>query len=374
MKILLINNGFCDSKVHSNLAKEVDKHGLTQTVYCPVREESHIGKFQFEGFNINFVYSFCIKSWYKFAYHYKIWKLYRDMKSKIDLSRYDIVHAPQLFSDGGLALKMYKDYGVPYVTTVRNTDLNSYIRLLKHTYPVGREILLNANKIYFISAGIKKQFEESKFVKPILERVKDKFVLQPNGVEDYWLKHITHAKRGGHNILYIGDFSDNKNVCRLGDAVIQLREYHGFEDVKLIIVGGGKEDSDATRRMIESHPECMEYLGKIYEKEKLCEVMRSCAIFAMPSIYETFGLVYIEALSQNLPVLYTKGQGIDGMFDSTIGVSVNPRSVNEIRNALKELFTNHDKYGNQHVDFSMFDWKKISQRYVDDYKSVIAKM
>jgi glycosyltransferase involved in cell wall biosynthesis len=153
-----------------------------------------------------------------------------------------------------------------------------------------------------------------------------------------------------------------------------LREYQGFEDVKLIIVGGGKEDSDATRRMIESHPECMEYLGKIYEKEKLCEVMRSCAIFAMPSIYETFGLVYIEALSQNLPVLYTKGQGIDGMFDSTIGVSVNPRSVNEIRNALKELFTNHDKYGNQHVDFSMFDWKKISQRYVDDYKSVIAKM
>ena len=55
--------------------------------------------------------------------------------------------------------------------------------------------------------------------------------------------------------------------------------------------------------------------------------MRSCSVFAMPSIFETFGLVYLEALSQNLPVVYTKGQGIDGMFDNTVGIGVDPLSV-----------------------------------------------
>jgi len=35
----------------------------------------------------------------------------------------------------------------------------------------------------------------------------------------------------------------------------------------------------------------------------------------MPSITETFGLVYAEALSQGLPVLYTRGQGFDRQFE-----------------------------------------------------------
>ena len=32
----------------------------------------------------------------------------------------------------------------------------------------------------------------------------------------------------------------------------------------------------------------------------------------MPSTGETFGLVYIEALSQSLPIIYTKGDGVYG--------------------------------------------------------------
>lgn len=66
--------------------------------------------------------------------------------------------------------------------------------------------------------------------------------------------------------------------------------------------------------------------------------MRSCSVFAMPSIFETFGLVYLEALSQNLPVVYTKGQGIDGMFDNTVGIGVDPLSVEEIKNAIKMIY------------------------------------
>ena len=34
----------------------------------------------------------------------------------------------------------------------------------------------------------------------------------------------------------------------------------------------------------------------------------------MPSITETFGLVYGEALSQGLLIIYTKGQGFDGQI------------------------------------------------------------
>lgn len=375
MNILHICNDFAGSKVHVNLTRVLDEMDVPQTVYCPVREERLLGKNQFEGKHIRFVYSFCIRSWYKFVYHYKAYKLYKDMREKVNLGEVDFIHAHTLFSDGVLAYKAHKEYGVKYAVAVRNTDLNDYIRLMKHTYSTGRKILLNAEKVYFISAGIKKQFEESKFVRPILDHVKDKFVLQPNGIDDYWHQHISHEERTGHDVLYVGDFSANKNVVRLAEAVLELRKEKGFEDVRLIIVGGevkggARKNDGKTQQMIDDNPEAIKALGKIYDKDKLAEVMHSCAMFAMPSIFETFGLVYLEALSQNLPVLFTKGQGIDGMFDDTVGESVNPHSVDNIKNALKTILGNPNVYGNQHVDFNMFDWKLIADKYRTDYINI----
>ena len=153
MNVLHISNGFADSKVHSNLTKVLDELGIKQTVYCPVREERFLGVHQFDGKQIDFVYSFCIKPWYKYVYQYKRWMLYKDMERRIALDKFDIIHAPSLFSDGGLALKAYKEYGIPYVVAVRNTDINTFIKYLKHTYYIGREIALNAKKIFFISKG-----------------------------------------------------------------------------------------------------------------------------------------------------------------------------------------------------------------------------
>lgn len=376
MSILHICNDFAGSKVHGNLTRVLDEMGVNQTVYCPVREERLLGKNQFEGKHIRFVYSFCIHSWYKFVYHYKAYMLYKDMKEKVNLGVVDFIHAHTLFSDGVLAYKAHKEYGVKYAVAIRNTDLNDYIRLMKHTYNTGRKILLNAEKVYFISAGIKKQFEESRFVRPILDQVKDKFILQPNGIDDYWHQHITHEQRTGHDVLYIGDFSANKNVVRLAEAVLELRKEKGFEDVRLIIVGGevkggGRRNDGKTQQMIDEHPESIKALGKIYDKDKLSEVMRSCSMFAMTSIFETFGLVYLEALSQNLPVVYTKGQGIDGMFDKSVGIAVDPLNVEETKEAIKTIFTNHMHFGNMTVNFEEFDWKMIARNYKQEYEKTI---
>lgn len=379
MKVLHICNDFCGSKVHSNLAKALDEVGIEQTVYCPVREERLLGINQFNGKHIRFFYSYCIKSWYKYVYQFKREMLYRDMKRKIDLSQFDVIHAPTLFSDGGLALKAYKEFGIPYIVSVRNTDINLYIRKLRHTHYIGREILINASKIVFISKGEKTEFDNSDFVKPIYEYILNKTVIQPNGIEDYWLQNISHHKRAGHNVLFIGDYTMNKNVSRLATAVLQLRKIKGYEDVKLTLVGGLKvekteKNDDRILRLVDENPCILTDMGRIYDKEQLTEIMRSCSIFAMPSISETFGLVYIEALSQNLPVIYSKGQGIDGFFDESVGIGVNPKSVNEIHNAILHLFEKKDEYNNRNVDFASFNWNNIASKYIKLYTEANQKL
>lgn len=375
MRILHISNGYADSKVHSNLTKALDELDVMQTVYCPVREERLLGMNQFDGENIDFIYSYSIKSWYKYVYHFKRCMLYRDLKKKIDLRQFDVIQAPTLFSDGGVALKVHKKYNTPYIVAVRNTDINLYIRKLKHTHRLGREIALDASKIVFISKGEMKEFMESDFVKPIYDKIKDKVILLPNGIEDYWHNHINHEQRNGHNILYIGDYTPNKNVGRLIEAILQLRKEKGFEDVRLIIVGGEKvgtvwKTDEKLKQMITDNPDAVKALGKIYDKEKLSEVMRECALFAMPSIHETFGLVYIEALSQNLPVIYTKGQGIDGIFDESVGIGVDALSVEDIHDAIRKILVSPTLYYNKNVRFEDFKWNNIAKKYTDIYNEI----
>ncbi len=284
-----------------------------------------------------------------------------------------MVHAATLFSDGGVAYKIYKKYHIPYMVAARGTDINGFLNKLPNTWVAGRKILCNAKVIFFISKALMDKFANHKVIQPILHEIKDKMMLVPNGIEDYFINHVNHAPRTGHKVLYVGDFSPNKNVVRLCDAVIQLRKEKGFGDTVLTIVGGGKTEGNAVQTMINSHPECIRYLGPIYDKDKLCEIYRSHSVFAMPSFSETFGLVYIEALSQNLPVVYTRGQGIDGLFDETVGIGVNPMSVEEIRNAIKTILEFPHRFSNKSVDFEMFRWNKVAGKYMSFYRQILNK-
>ena len=368
MKVLHIANDFCHTKVHRNLFVNLDRLGGEQVIFNPVRDESHVGNNYFESENTQIVYANVVKPWHRYFYHLKRRIVFKEMQKRIDCKQLNICHASTLLTDGGLAYLLYKKYQIPYVVAIRNTDINGFMDKAPHTWSSARKILLNAEKIFFISEGLKQKFEGHKAVYRILPRIQHKFILQPNGIDDVFLDNISTEINLSHKIIYVGDFSNNKNVVRLIKAVLELKKESDFEDLKLTIVGGGKANGPEIENLISENPDTVSYLGKIYDKKELIRLLRQHTIFAMPSIYETFGLVYLEALSQNLACLYTKGQGIDGLFDDSIGVAVDPLSVDDIKNALRDLIQNRQKYNNKSIDFSQFRWSYIGEKYLNFYK------
>lgn len=376
MKILHIASDFSNTKVHSNLVRELDSMGVSQVVFNPIRttRRDTIGRNEFSAQHTRFVYADVVKPYHHYLYHVKQHGLFGALQKRVTVGDINLVHAATLMTDGGVAYRIYKKYHIPYVVSVRNTDINGFLDKMPHTWCDAKKILLNAKRIFFISQGLKEKFENHRVIKPILDEIKDKFVLMPNGIEDYFISNVRTDTRTGHGIIYIGNFSKNKNVVRLGEAVLQIRQEQGLNDVTLTLVGGGNNADDRIEGMIKAHPDVFNYVGKIYDKEKLCELMRQNKVFAMPSITETFGLVYLEALSQNLPVLYTKGQGIDGLFDDTIGIGVNPLSVEEISDALKKmLLDDNGQYSNKKVDFSPFSWTSIAEKYREHYRELLGQ-
>lgn len=373
MKILHIASDFSNTKVHSNLVKELDRLGVEQVVFNPIRtiRRNTIGKNEFPAQHTQFVYADVVKPYHHYMYHVKQHCLFRALQKRIDVTTINLIHAATLMTDGGVAYKIYKKYHIPYVVSLRNTDINGFLDKMPHTWYDARKILLNAQRIFFISQGLKEKFENHKVIRSILPQIRSKFVLMPNGIDDYYLSNIQRKPREGHKVIYIGDFSNNKNVVRLGNAILQIRQERGLEDVSLTLVGGGRNENDGVEKMVSSYPDVFRYAGKIYDKAKLSSLMREHRVFAMPSINETFGLVYLEALSQNLPVLYTKGQGIDGLFDDTVGIGVNPLSVREIADALKAMLLDVEKYSNKSVDFEAFRWSNIAEKYREHYRDLL---
>ena len=79
----------------------------------------------------------------------------------------------------------------------------------------------------------------------------------------------------------------------------------------------------------------------------------------MISKSETFGLVYFEALTQGLPVVYTAGQGFDGVINNlSVGYAVKSDNVSDIAAKLDSALANRSALLSdiRKIDFSAFGW------------------
>src|SRR5690606_16220352 len=129
--IFHITNDYSGSTVYKNLVGELDKLGLRQIVYTPVKEKSSItkNKIDFESEDSEIIYSHILnKTTDRVFYKRKIKKILRDIELKVDLTKVSFIHAHTWYSDGGIAYLLSKKYNIPYIVGVRNTDLNIHYK------------------------------------------------------------------------------------------------------------------------------------------------------------------------------------------------------------------------------------------------------
>lgn len=376
MKVLYLAEDYLSSKVHHNLCSRLADYGFDVTVYTIGRSENLNFSIESTYTDINYkvVYNkFSGNSLrYKVDFRYKLLSKYFYLKNKIDLAQINVVIAATLFSEGVVANQIFKEYGVPFIVACRGTDLNLYIKKMVHLWHIGKQIVDNSSKVVFLTQNLKNRFFSSVFYHVMKFTIDDKNCVIPNAVDDIWLNNIRLTRNVdlSNKILYIGRFDRNKNVLRLQKAILDLSKKHSA--LHLTLIGGGGKYHEDVLKNCEKYPEYFSYLGKIYEKNKLMDIVRMHGTFAMVSHSETFGLVYVEALSQGLSVLYTKGQGIDGTFRNTIGESAVSSSTKSIRESLDRLISNWYDYELLTKDeIEIFSWDSISKRYKSLIDSIL---
>jgi len=353
------------------LYSHLDDLGLEQIIFNPVRQNTPVGNnnIVFKSSNSKIIYSKTLKKSHRFFFRNKINFLFNDLESKYNLSSIDVVHATTLFSDGAVALKIFKKYKTPYIVAVRGTDVSLFLKYRPDLIFLLKEILSNARNVIFLGAALKKQFFNKSFVKFIRPKLLNKLKVICNGIDDHWLTDLAPIKKlKPYKILYIGRFDGNKNTFALIEAILKLKKEYPRLELDLVGKGGG--DEDRVVHLSNLHKDFIKYHGAIYDKKELQKVYLSNHIFAMPSHSETFGLVYLEALSQGLPILGSSNQGVDGTFEVRAGKFVNPKSVDSISDGLKCIINEYNTYELEKIDFSVFRWGNIASKYLHIYKSI----
>lgn len=181
-------------------------------------------------------------------------------------------------------------------------------------------------------------------------------------------------------VLYVGDVTWNKNLPRLVEAVKKI-------NVTLVMAGSALVQNDFDRsnpwnqdllkvqKMVENDKRIIR-LGFV-PTEDLVSIYNLATVFAMPSLYEGFGLPILEAMSCGCPVVTTK----EGSIPEVAGDAahyVDAYDINEIANGIGEVYFNQ-KLQKELSQMGLkqaqkFSWRKTAEETVKVYKSVLSRI
>lgn len=302
----------------------------------------------------------CFNKLDRFVFRLKQYKIRKSIEENVEIKGFDLIHSHTLFNGGWAVYHLSKLYGVPYVVSVRNTDLNVFLKI-----PMFKRIALtivdNAAGVLFLSESYKEKFLDLCYPGKERETVLNKCDVIPNGLEPFWLDNIADVKDGVHSpleLLCVGKIDKNKNL----KTTLQVVDKLSSEGMLIHLTVIGQVLDKDVKLLLEknSNTTLVPYLSK----EALIGYYRSADIFIMPSFSETFGRVYAEAMTQAVPVIYTRGQGFDGMFtEGSVGYSVNANDVEEICVAVRKIIDDYNSISSNCInECHIFNWDTISRR------------
>ncbi|RIO09157.1 glycosyltransferase family 4 protein [Mammaliicoccus sciuri] len=363
MKILHLNSNFVYTDIYRNLLDSQNPE-IENIIFCPLKKKIEFNSDVYKVFS-----PVIIKKYHSILSKVRREKSFNYILKNNLLDGIDLIHAHTLTNDGILANKIFKKYKIPFVLTIRNTDVNFSLKYKKHVKKEYKEAIENASLLIFPNYSyknkLKKFFENSH---KICHKISHSPII-PNGIDNYWLQNkATTEKTLGKeiNLLFIGRIYKDKNLHRILKAIQEINTLK----INLNVIGKVQDQKYFNKLKKKHH---FNYLGSLNRYE-ISEVMKTNDLFIMPSLNETFGLVFIESLTQNLPIIYTMHEGVYGYFDDgKYGVAVDPKNINDITEAINYIVNNYSAFQSRlrNKEFiNAFDWNNIGQKYSEIYRKI----
>lgn len=167
---------------------------------------------------------------------------------------------------------------------------------------------------------------------------KEQILICPNGIP-YVPFNISSSENKTPHILFLSNLIESKGVFFLLEACRILKE----KGIEFICDFVGKDSKDISANQFQERINRMElcdsviYHGPKYGAEKE-EFWQQASLFAFPSFDEAFGLVTVEAMQHNLPVVTTDEGGIpDIVIDGNTGYICERKNAQQLADKIELL-------------------------------------
>ncbi|RIL09627.1 MAG: hypothetical protein DCC75_06090 [Proteobacteria bacterium] len=151
---------------------------------------------------------------------------------------------------------------------------------------------------------------------------------------------------GAVTVLFVGRFEHRKGIDTLMETIPALcRE---FPEVRFMLAGDdslqGHRGTPYKKEFLgrfegEEFLRRVEFLGRV-DDERLFQLYSECDLFVAPSRFESFGIIFLEAMMFGKPVIGCRAGGMPEIIeDGVSGRLVEPEDSKALHHALRELIS-----------------------------------
>jgi len=170
----------------------------------------------------------------------------------------------------------------------------------------------------------------------------ERLALVPHGLKDQYsgqMQKSAAASPGTCRILFVGRFEERKGIDVLLSCIPDILAKYSEVSFELI----GANDISNFWTDFQKKYQSESWLSRVsapgfVSPDELTAAYSACDIFVAPSRYESFGLIYLEAMMWGKPCIGTNAGGVPEVVEDKIsGLIVNPGDSIELAHALCRL-------------------------------------
>ncbi|HET6244033.1 MAG: glycosyltransferase [Bacteroidetes bacterium] len=273
-----------------------------------------------------------------------------------------LIHAHFGLWSGYAAMKIHEKYKIPYIITEHTSyfvekKYNGYeLRAISKAYD-------KSSAIITVSSALKKE---------VIKNTHNKEVrIIPNMIDTSFFKP-DYSVIKEDMIFSLGNLIKTKGQDILIKAFALIAP--AIPSYKLVIGGDGPEKENlielATQLAIQ---EKIIFPGNLTRIE-IRNYLHKSKCFALPSKFETFGIVYMEAIACGVPVVATKCGGPEDFINQNNGILCETDNIEEIAHAMKSILMNLNSYNLTEMHSFVnrnYSKENISQMLVNLYQEKI---
>ena len=239
----------------------------------------------------------------------------------------DIIHGHYLFPAGAAACDVGSKNNIKTYVTAHGSDMFEMYKKQSFMRPFINKVLKRADVVFAVSNALKKEILSTN-----VSGIESKTRLYWNSVDIRKFskdnKNILES-RGKPIILFVGNIIKRKNV----NLILEAKKQSNV-DYEVVVVGDGPLLNELKNKVEKENISDVRFLGSRSDVEN---IIPGCDVLVLPSFSESFGLVLIEALACEKPVIGSNVGGISEIITDDVGLLVDPNDSLTLSDAIDKI-------------------------------------